>query len=301
MSRSQLIINLSGALRACLRWAVILVTPTFWEPALNASCSMAGGILFAPMTGAHYGVSLKTTLDEVDVGFYALRYASEYPFLRFNFYAPPPTDPEAGEFFTAYPGGIDLYGASISGYVGNSTISGEIVTRRNTPLLGGSAVQQYVPFDIGTTVTANYARGDTLHTQVSLLSTFAPDTFWDSANLNMQLGSTWVLDVTRNIRALDLSRERFVASLRVLFEPHYFQVMPNLDISFPLGFGYGLAGQSNLYFGPVYGAGDLEIGISATYRSLWKADLTFTAFVGEPYRQVFADRNFILLSVERTF
>jgi hypothetical protein len=103
--------------------------------------------LFAPMTGAHYGVSLKTTLDEVDVGFYALRYASEYPFLRFNFYAPPPTDPEAGEFFTAYPGGIDLYGASISGYVGNSTISGEIVTRWNTPLLGGSAVQQYIPFD----------------------------------------------------------------------------------------------------------------------------------------------------------
>src|SRR4029077_15903528 len=97
---------------------------------------------------------------------------------------------------------------------------------------------------------------------------------------NMQLGSTWVLDVTRNIRALDLSRERLVASLRVLFEPHYFQVMQNLDISFPLGFGYGLAGQSNLYFGSVSGAGDFEIGISTMYRSVWKADLTFTAFLG---------------------
>ena len=253
-----------------------------------------------PSGNGHYGVSLKATLDEVDFGFYGLRYASEYPYLRFNFYPAPRADLEAGEFYSAYPGAIDLYGASISGYAGNSIIAGEIAARVNAPLLGGSVAQQY-SFPQGTAATANYARGNTLHSQISALSTFAPTSFWDSANLSLEFGSNWILGVTRNDNAVDLSQQKFVASLQALLEPHYFEVLPNLDISLPFGFGYGLAGQSNLYFGPVAGAGDFEFGVSATYRSVWKADLTFTAFVGGSYSRLFADRDFILLSVERSF
>jgi hypothetical protein len=254
-----------------------------------------------PTDGGHFGVALRTTLDEVDIGFYALRYASDYPELRFEFYPAPEMTGEAGEFHAAYPGSIALYGASISGYLGNSTIAGEIASRWNTPVIGGAAVQQYYTFESGAAASANYARGDTLHAQISALSTFAPTSLWDSANLSVEFGSTWLFEVTQNRSGIDLSRQRFVSSMRALFEPHYFEVLPNLDISLPVGFGYGLAGQSNLYFGPVSGAGDVEIGLSGIYRSVWKASLTFTGFVGAPARQAFADRDFVLFSVERSF
>lgn len=254
-----------------------------------------------PTDGSHFGISLKATLGDIDFGLYALRYASEYPYLRFSLYSAPQPDGEIGEFYSAYPGAIDLYGASISGYIGNSSIVAEVATRVNAPVLGGSAVQQYYSLDGGQTPTANYVRGNTFHAQIAALSTFGPGTFWDSANLAAQFGSTWLLDVTQNPNATDLSREMFVSSIRAVFEPHYFEVLPNLDISLPLGIGYGLAGQSKLYFGPVAGAGDFEVGISGTYRSVWKADLKFTGFIGSPSRQVFADRDFILLSLERSF
>ena len=251
--------------------------------------------------GSHFGVSLKVTLDEFDFGLYALRYASDYPYLRFDLLSIPGPNGNSGAFYSAYPGAIDLYGASISGYIGNSSIVAEAAVRLNAPILGGSAVQQYYSSDNGETPMANYARANTFHTQIASLSTFGPGSLWDSVNLTAQFGSTWILDVTQNRNSIDLSREMFVSSIRALFEPHYFEVLPNLDLSLPVSFGYGLAGQSKLYFGPVAGAGDFEFGISATYRSVWKADLTFTAFIGPPSRQVFADRDFILFSVERSF
>jgi hypothetical protein len=49
------------------------------------------------------------------------------------------------------------------------------------------------------------------------------------------------------------------------------------------------------------GAGDLELGVSAKYRTVWEGSLTFTHFFGPENRQPFADRDFISLSVQRTF
>jgi hypothetical protein len=35
--------------------------------------------------------------------------------------------------------------------------------------------------------------------------------------------------------------------------------------------------------------------------SVWKIDLTLTSFIGAPSRQPLADRDFLLLGLERTF
>ena len=48
-------------------------------------------------------------------------------------------------------------------------------------------------------------------------------------------------------------------------------------------------------------AGDLEIGVSAAYRTVWQGSLTFTHYFGPVDRQPFADRDFVSLSIERTF
>ncbi len=49
------------------------------------------------------------------------------------------------------------------------------------------------------------------------------------------------------------------------------------------------------------GAGDVEAGVSAAYNSVWKASLTLTCFFGAPTHQALADRNFVAISLERTF
>ena len=86
-----------------------------------------------------------------------------------------------------------------------------------------------------------------------------------------------------------------------MFEPHYFQVLPNLDLSLPIGLGYNLTGRSFSYYAQNGGTGDFEVGVSALYQSVWKASLTMTGFIGAPDRQPLADRDIIAFSVERTF
>ena len=89
--------------------------------------------------------------------------------------------------------------------------------------------------------------------------------------------------------------------MRAVLEPHYFQVLPALDISVPIGLGYDLLGRSSVNSSMNYGAGDVELGLTATWRTVWEGSVTFTHFFGPPDRQPFADRDFISLSIQRTF
>jgi hypothetical protein len=104
-----------------------------------------------------------------------------------------------------------------------------------------------------------------------------------------------------NGSALGTSLERFAMKARFLFEPRYFQVLPNLDLSVPIGMGYNVTGRSFTYYAQNGGTGDFEVGVRAIYQSAWKASLMITGFVGSPRRQPLADRNIIAFSLERTF
>ena len=58
-------------------------------------------------------------------------------------------------------------------------------------------------------------------------------------------------------------------------------MLPALDLSLPIGLGYDLIGRSSVDSSMNYGAGDLEFGVSATYRTVWEGSLTFTHFFGQ--------------------
>jgi len=78
-------------------------------------------------------------------------------------------------------------------------------------------------------------------------------------------------------------------------------VLPNLNLSLPVGLGYGLIGASGTSAEQYAGAGDVEIGLEATFRNVWEGRLTFTHFLGAPDRQPLADRDFVSISIQRTF
>jgi len=222
------------------------------------------------------------------------------PTAIYGLYGDPVTG-EVGNYDFAYPRGIQVYGASFSGYLGNGTIAGEISGRRNMPLVSKPLV--LLP-NVAGDANRNplYAVGDSLHAQLSTVMVLRPSSWWPGgATFAAEIAANRRMGISRNAAALDPTRTRAAVSMRVAFEPQYFSVMPGLDLSIPMGVGYGIAGRSSVDQSQNAKAGDVEIGLAATYRSVWIGQLTFTHFFGPVSHQPFADRGFIAISVQRTF
>ena len=145
-----------------------------------------------------------------------------------------------------------------------------------------------------------YARGDTLHTQISVVTELAETSVWDRADAAAEIASDHILGVTSPTAGAP-SFSRFALKARARIEPHYFQVLPNLDLTAVAELGFNLAGHSFTYYAQNSGTGDFRIGVSGTYLSAWKAGLSYIGFLGAPSRQPLADRGFMMLSLERTF
>jgi len=271
-----------------------------------------------PSASGQFGASMHVTLDDVDYGFYALQFHAKQPQV-FAFYFPGGGD-DVGAYWLKFPSYVQTFGASFSTYAGDSTLAGEISVRHNMPLVsqslfalpgssgggyGGFAYVPQRPPQSDPAVTNEnvlaYPAGNTLHAQLSSVSTLSPNAFWQGADLSAEIAANDLLDVTAHPELLASGRNNFAAAFRAVFEPHYYEVLPALDLSVPLGLGYDLIGKSSVDSSMNDGAGDLEIGVSATYRTVWEGSLTFTHFIGTPDRQPFGDRDFVSISIQRTF
>jgi hypothetical protein len=231
-----------------------------------------------------------------------MRYDAKYPVLEIAPYNGVPATPGySGRFRSAYPSGIGLFGLSFSTYAGDSNVAGELTVRTDAPLNDYGPSSSYSTNTPQTHPFDDYALGDLLHGQVSSVMTLPPASLWNSADVSAELAANYILHVTDNESGIDLSQNRFAARIRTLFEPHYFQVLPDLDLSLPIGLGYDITGEYSSNYMERAGAGDIEAGVSASYMSVWKASFTFTCFIGDAAHQPLADRNFIGISLERTF
>lgn len=266
-----------------------------------------------PPSSGQYGIALRWSSGQIDYGLYALRFNVKDPqiYYRLGIAAAsgnPPivTDPsivdlaigKVGTYNLVYPQGIETYGASASGYLGSTNIAAEISGRRNMPLVS-------IPLFVLPGQLADgkgnplYALGDTLHIQVSTVTTFARSMLWDRATLNAEFAVNRRLDVTRNATALDPTSDKMAAEFRGTFEPTYFGVLPNLDLTPSLGLGYSFGNSST--DSENRGGGDIEFGVTAVYRVVWAGNIMLTHFLGSATRQPLADRDFIRFSIQRTF
>jgi hypothetical protein len=243
-----------------------------------------------------FGAALKVSSGAVDFGLYALQFDAKSPqiFVVPNGLA---SGPVLGRYGLLYPRGIGVLGASFSAFVGDSNVAGEVSVRMNMPLvsrlplLSGAMVDAALP----------YARGTTLHGQVSSQTTLAPEFFWQGAMVQAEITANSVLAVTRDPMAAAPGRQSSAASLRFVFTPQYFQVLPRLDVSLPVGLSYDVIGSSAVLADQTAHAGNAELGVDATWRTVWTAALTYTHFLGSPAHQALADRDFVVLAVSRTF
>jgi hypothetical protein len=268
-----------------------------------------------PPNSGQFGAAIRLSSDEVDYGLYALRFNAKDPLVYYRpgiviGSGPPPTitDPsivdlsigKVGNYNLVYPQGIEIYGVSASGYLGTSNIAGEISWRRNTPLANRAL---FVPSGVLADGDKHpfYPVGDTLNAQLSTVTTFSRSSVWDSATLNVEIAGSERLDVTKNPSALDRSSDSGNVGVRGTFEPTYFAVRPDLDLTPSIGLGYKVLGYASTGYSEGNGAGDFEIGLTATYRVVWSASILYTHFLGSSYNQPLADRDYISFSIQRTF
>jgi len=286
---------------------------------------------FKPKDSGQGGVQLRwsPTGSEYEFGFYAAQYHDKTP-------AVPVFDFVNGNVHLAYASNIRTLGASVTSSVGQLNWAVEGSVRSNAALNSDPAVLGLGPILNCDTSDNNpcYTVGDTAHLQASGIYVLQPNALWQGGAIVGELAFNRTLKVTKDIFAigpggssvglggLDPNTTRDAWAFRMLFEPQYFQVLPGLDLSIPVGVGYNFGGRSSAvanFAGGASNAGDYSIGIKGKYQGVWNVALVYSDFfgpaktftetlvagTGSPRQLTFAqtlkDRANLSFTVSRTF
>jgi hypothetical protein len=252
-----------------------------------------------------WGASGRYRLQALDVelGLYFARFHEKLPML----YLRPgvgadPTRGQIGDYLLVFQEDISLVGASFSTTIGEAAVAGEVHTRLGTPL---ASTAQVVPMGAEPDNDEHplYAVGNTLHAQVSTTWPLPRVSLWGGATLLAEVGWQHRLATTKNPGARDPNRGRDAVGLRTVFTPTYYQLAPNLDFSIPLTLAFNPYGKGPLaaFNGGTHRGGVASVGLSAEYRKVWLAVLQYSIFFGRSDYQMRADRDFVALSLQRTF
>jgi hypothetical protein len=286
---------------------------------------------FRPKDSGQGGVQLRWSPvgGDYEFGFYAARYHDKTP-------AVPVFDFVNGNVHLAYASNIRTYGASVTSSVGQLNWAIEASLRDNAPLTSDPAVLGLGPILQCDTSSATpcYAVGRTGHLQLSGIYVLQPNALWQGGAVVGELAYNRRLKITRDIFAigpngsgvglggLDPNTTKGAWAFRMLFEPQYFQVLPGLDLSVPIGLGWNFGGRSSAIFnfaGGASDAGDYSIGVKGKYQNEWNVALSYTGYFGDektftenftpgtgsPRQLTFAqslrDRAHLTFSISRTF
>jgi len=264
----------------------------------------------------NFGGRLKFKFSDTEYGLYAIRYDDKAPI--------PVLDPSTASYRLMYARGISAYGGSLSTVLGETNVAVEMSTRRNTPLapLGDLIINSSVP-NADNESNTPYARGNSFHLNISAISVFPANALWQGASVVGEFAYNRLLSVKHSPvpgvgapPALNSTHTRDHSAFRVVFQPEYFQVLSGVDLQVPIGLGYGLHGRSAIFQVVAEHGGDFSIGVNAEINKAWKAGISGTHYFGSKgpapdlgattnsyasYKQYYADRDFISLTVQRTF
>ena len=261
-----------------------------------------------------FGLSVQAQYGNYDVGLFGLRYDAKTP----SIYQLAPTGTTAtqggysvGTYKWVYPRDIWLYGTSLSTTVGATNVAGEVSVRTHMPLVGSSSAGTESTADMG---DANgnplYPVGNTMTGLTSFIYG-SPALRFDPGGITL-LGEVEYVDVFRVTRNKDLlapGRTSSAAAFDAEIEPAYFEVLPNLELQFPVSVTYNFAGNSEMDTSMNHGTGTYSASIVATYRENWDASLNYVGYFGKAGTNATVaetsadavDRSYVSLNLQHTF
>lgn len=268
--------------------------------------------LSPPSQNGQFGLGIEGQADQMDWGLFALRFDAKAPVI----YAYPgqgginpistavATGLHVGQYQAVYPRDIWLQGASLSGTVGSANVAGEMSVREHMPL---------IPSGFGVPTATNpgnansdplYPVGNTFDAQVSTIYV-SPGIPLDPGGVSFdgEVVFNHLISVTQNRAALATGRQGSAAAINVIMTPQYYDVLPDLVLTFPIGIEYNFLGRSEFDPSIQHGTGSFNIGISGTYKAVWIASLTYQDFLGkpDPAGNPGADRGYVSLNLQRSF
>lgn len=262
---------------------------------------------FGETDWGQFGISATLRSDKLDTdfGFHYVRYHAKNTYWLY-------LDPtkvnmaigKIGEYSLVFPKDIDMLAVSFGTQFGPANVSGEVSYRMDTPLI--SSPQISLPWlNAGNDSNPLYAIGDTFHANLSTTYIMTMGRWWDGGSLLAEVGVDYLDSVNKNKAALDPDRDSTAYGFRMLFEPAYYQVWPGWDFRVPIGFGYSPMGKSSvdLKFNNGGGdkGGDVSVGVNVTYLDVWRFGAKYVNYFGGATYNVLKDRDFISLTLERTF
>ncbi len=243
-----------------------------------------------------FGLGVKWQRHEWDLGLYGLQFDAKTPDLIYV--------RGSRDYALHYAQGVGLLGASLAGPLGDATISAEASARRHMPLVDGG-----IFLDPTDSVTEAGPRGNTLQGQISATLPIEPNRWLPGgASWTTELATNHLLAVTANPEHMAAGRSRDAAALRTVLTMQFYQVMPRLDLSVPIGIGWNIAGNSSVAPEMNQGSGDFSVGVSGTFDQSWTASLTATLYFGQDNIPIpgyaghpMSEWNKVQASVQRSF
>ncbi len=261
-----------------------------------------------PSQNGRFGLSAQTAFGNYDVGLYGLRYDAYSPtvyiFPLRNLGLPTPGGIVVGQYQLVYPRDIWMLGTSVSTTIGPANVAGEISTKFHAPLNGAAA-----PIYPGT--NQGNANSDPLYPVGTVLQALTSAIYVAPGvpmmpggfTVDGELAYNHLITVTENRAALSQHRQGSAKAFDVAITPTYYDVLPNLEVDFPVSLTYDFLGSSLTTTDPTFnhGAAAFTAGITGTYKGQWVAGLTYKDYLGSPRADPLADRGYVALSLSKSF
>lgn len=252
----------------------------------------------------NFGFALNTRSETLnaDLGFYAIMYRDTSTIIQ--------TSTAGGIYRLVVPGDpVRAIGMSIARLVGDANVGAELSLRDNQPLAQKEGV--VTPAD------PSYAKGRTVHANLSWTLLSGQAGFWDGSSLVGELAANHVMsidDVKTSVAGRfaagteKVNREKHESSagVRVIFTPTWYQAVPGVDLSAPINVGWAFRGASMIDTSFPFGGspdrgGEVILGLTGVYLNKWIANLSYINYLGEPDRQPLLDRDYVRISLQTTF
>jgi hypothetical protein len=189
---------------------------------------------------------------------------------------------------------IHLYGGSFSTNVGGTNIAGEVSYRYNMPVQVNNTAANPV---FGYT----FMEAPVLQAQGSVIHVFGASPLWNNLTLTAEAGFNQVNGKSNDQLYWDKFAWGYTA--RMAFD--YYQIVDGLDLTVP--FTYNGQYNNSAVAGTFIDRADRwNLTTDFTYRSVYKASIGYTAFVGGAGGDNFhgnpkADRDFLSATLKYTF
>lgn len=247
-----------------------------------------------PKQRGEWGVSARWSPAWLDgtMGLYYRNFADKLPQVLLT-----GVGPGVSKYNMIYADNIELFGISLAKNIGGVSVGAEVSTRRNTPL--SSQVLGVAP-GLPAQGDTKGARGDTYHALVNVLGTLPKTPLFDSATWAAEIQWSRWSKVTSganlfnalgfapcNATATAAAKDKWdgcvtksYTGVAVAFTPTWFQVLPGVDLSAPMTYAVGVAGNAAVTFGGNQGLGNYTVGLSADVQQKYRFDLKYIDYLG---------------------